>query len=353
MSQQRFEMLWDCPGCGSAGLLGLTHRHCPSCGAPQDPSRRYFPSDEQKVAVEDHRFVGVDWRCPACDTANAAIAAFCGGCGGPMDGARAVGVRAEQTAAAGGFEADSAVKARTEAEAARMAERAARGAAPVASPGAQSGSRGRVLGVVAAVALVCGLLGWLLFAKTEATVQVSGHRWERVVVVEQFATISDSAWRDALPADARNTACREEQRSTRRVPDGETCTDVRRDNGDGTFSVSQQCETTYREEPVYDTRCTFDADRWTTGRSERADGNSLTPAPAWPEVVIRAGSGLGAEREASRRESYTARFVDPEGRELTCTMPEVRWAALAVGSRWVAPVGRFVDDIDCDALRAP
>lgn len=353
MSQQRFEMLWDCPGCGSAGLLGLTHRHCPACGAPQDPSRRYFPSDEQKVAVEDHRFVGVDRRCPACDTANAAIAAFCGGCGGPMDAAQAVGVRAEQTAAGGSFEADSAAKARAEAEAARVAERAARVAPPVAAPAGKSGSRLWVLGVVAGVVIVCGFLGWLLFAKTDATVEVSGHRWERVVEVETFATISDSAWKEAVPTDARNTACREEQRSTRSVPDGETCTDVRRDNGDGTFSVSQQCETNYREEPVYDTRCTYNVDRWTTGRSERADGSSLTPAPAWPEVVIRGGSGLGAEREASRRESYTARFVDPDGRELTCTLPEVKWAALAVGSRWVAPVGRFVDDIDCDALRAP
>ena len=28
-----YEMLWDCTQCGTTGLLGTTHRHCPSCGA--------------------------------------------------------------------------------------------------------------------------------------------------------------------------------------------------------------------------------------------------------------------------------------------------------------------------------
>ena len=28
-----YEMLWDCAFCGTQKLLGLQHRHCPSCGA--------------------------------------------------------------------------------------------------------------------------------------------------------------------------------------------------------------------------------------------------------------------------------------------------------------------------------
>jgi len=53
-------MLWDCEFCGTKKLLGKTHRFCPNCGAQQDPKARYFPSDEEKVAVKDHVYVGVD-----------------------------------------------------------------------------------------------------------------------------------------------------------------------------------------------------------------------------------------------------------------------------------------------------
>jgi hypothetical protein len=42
----RFEMLWDCSFCGKTKLLAITHRHCAECGAPQDQTKRYFPSEE-------------------------------------------------------------------------------------------------------------------------------------------------------------------------------------------------------------------------------------------------------------------------------------------------------------------
>ncbi len=55
-----YEMLWDCRHCGSKKLLGLTHRHRPQCGAPQNPSERYFPSEDEKVAVQNHVYYGAD-----------------------------------------------------------------------------------------------------------------------------------------------------------------------------------------------------------------------------------------------------------------------------------------------------
>ncbi len=350
MSDARFEMLWDCPGCGSKGLLGLTHRHCPSCGAPQDPSRRYFPTDDQKVAVADHPFVGSDRACPACDTANAARADFCGGCGAPMAGARAVVVRGEQVAGGEGFEKDSAESARREASAARDAARAAK-VVPPAPP--KRSWLPFAVGAVALGGLACAILAFVVFGKHDATVELTGHQWKRVVQVEEFATVTETAWRDQMPVDARLPTCREEERSTRKVADGESCSDVRTDNGDGTYSTSQRCTTNYREEPVYDTRCTFTVDRWRSGREARAEGAGVTPAPAWPEVSLRAGTGLGAEREAARSESYTLTFRDEEARSLACEVEEARWAALADGSRWLAPVGRFVESIDCSGLRAP
>ncbi|MDQ7024021.1 MAG: zinc ribbon domain-containing protein, partial [Anaerolineae bacterium] len=78
-----YEMLWDCQFCGTKRNLGLTHRFCPNCGAPQNPDARYYPSDEDKIEVRDHEYVGVDVTCPACGELNSAAAEFCGQCGSP------------------------------------------------------------------------------------------------------------------------------------------------------------------------------------------------------------------------------------------------------------------------------
>ena len=48
-----YQMLWDCKFCGTQKLLGVTHRHCPNCGAAQDPERRYFPAEADMVALEN------------------------------------------------------------------------------------------------------------------------------------------------------------------------------------------------------------------------------------------------------------------------------------------------------------
>jgi ribosomal protein L40E len=80
-----YEMLWDCKFCNTQKNLGKTHKHCPNCGAAQDPSWRYYPSDEEKVAVEDHQFVGADLICAACGALNGAKSHNCGNCGAVLD----------------------------------------------------------------------------------------------------------------------------------------------------------------------------------------------------------------------------------------------------------------------------
>src|SRR5688500_9569109 len=90
MAERVYEMLWDCAYCGTRKLLGKTHRFCPKCGAPQDAEKRYFPSDDEKVAVEDHVYVGADRMCGACGSAMSAKALHCSQCGAPLEGAREV-----------------------------------------------------------------------------------------------------------------------------------------------------------------------------------------------------------------------------------------------------------------------
>jgi len=195
-----FEMLWDCGFSGSRGLLGKTHRHCPACGGPQAPDARYFPNEDQKVAVEAHEFVGADRVCANCQTASAATAAFCGTGGAPLGD--------------------------DDAEVRRVAD-AVVGAAPAPPPDAGAGPAAArrprwpwIAGVLAVVAVAAVALTW---TRTDSA-QVTGHKWSRVVEVEQFRTVQQDSWCDAMPRDARDVRRSRKQRGTRRVADGEDCT---------------------------------------------------------------------------------------------------------------------------------
>ena len=92
-----FEMLWDCGFCDTKQLLGKTNRYCPSCGAPQDETKRYFPPPgKEKEVVANTTFDGVDVKCPACGTPNGAKANNCKHCGSPLNEAAAVKQLAER-----------------------------------------------------------------------------------------------------------------------------------------------------------------------------------------------------------------------------------------------------------------
>ncbi len=345
-SEKHYEMLWDCPRCETPKLLGLSHRNCPNCGSPQDATKRYFPKDEDKVAVEDHPFVGADKQCAGCDAPNAATAQFCVGCGSPMDGSAAVKQRETQSDVAGGFAEDSSKAATAEEQARKLAARAA-AQDPQPKPASKAPWLLGAGGLLAMGALVVcvGIIGLMMWKK-EAAVTLNAHTWSREIAVEQFKAVTDSAWKEAVPAGSRNVSCSQAQRSTTKVPDGQECHTERTDNGDGTFKEAEKCATKYREDPVYDQKCSYTVDRWATVRTDRAGGNGLSPAPSWPPVT--AG---GSERSGAKSEKYTLSFTDDGGRVLTCDLPQDRWAAYADGTRYTAPVGMVSASIDCNALK--
>ncbi|MDP2307923.1 MAG: zinc ribbon domain-containing protein [Pseudomonadota bacterium] len=345
-TEARYEMLWDCPRCETPKLLGLTHRHCPNCGGAQDPTKRYFPKEEDKVAVGDHPYVGADKACPNCETPNAAAAEFCVNCGSPIDDAKAVALRSEQVAAGRQFTEDSARNAREDLEAQRR---------PPPPPPPKKGGGGKAL-IVGALVLAIGLivctgLGALLFWKRESGVTVAGHTWAREIAIERYQAVSDTAWKDQLPSGARGVSCTQAERSTQKVADGQDCAMVRVDKGDGSFSEQEKCTTKYREEPVYDDKCSYVSDRWKAARTERAGGAAMTDTPRWPAVALACtGTTLGCEREGSRKETYTVSFTADDGKALGCDVEQAKWSTLPVGSTWKAPIGVLSGAIDCGAL---
>lgn len=340
-----YQMLWDCPACGTAALLGVDHRFCPGCGAPQDPESRYFPSDEQKVAVEDHVFHGSDRVCPRCETANAALATFCVGCGAPTDGAVDVALRGEVR---GQDSADAARAAHRERDRATEAARAS-----ARDPGREDDPKGWVAGCgIMALAVIvpvlgCGGLIWL-FTRTEPVdVVVASRTWARAIEVEALRTVSESGWDEEVPSDARGTSCSERERGTRQVADGETCETVRDDHGDGTFSERERCRTTYRSETAYDDWCAWQVDRWVVTRTERSGGGSADP-PRWPPVALASG-----EREGGRSEEFAVQFAAlSDGEAPRCALPEAQWQAMVEGTGWTLARNVLLGSVDCASATA-
>jgi len=346
--ERTYQMLWDCPYCGTKKLLGVDHRHCPSCGATQDPELRYFPSDDDKVAVEDHEFTGADRTCGACGTANSAKAAHCVNCGSALDDAGAVRTRADKVSASG-FEGETASDARVDFQQQKAP------AQPEAPPKKKRGKLACAVGcallllVIAIVAALAAVL-W----KKPTAVEVSGHSWERAIDIEEYRAVSDSDWCDSKPSGAYSVNSERKVRSHNKVEDGEDCVTRRVDKGDGTFTEKRECTPRYREEPVYDDWCSYKVDRWTVDRTAEASGASLTDTPAWPSVKLsKTGTCKGCEREGARRETYTVHFASTtDGKTHECEFGQSAWATYAVGSRWQSKAGVLTGKLDCGALAA-
>ena len=338
-----YQMLWDCPFCETKKLLGLTHRHCPNCGSPQDPAARYFPSEADKVAVADHVYTGTDKKCGNCDTPNGAAAHCCMNCGSPLDEAGQVARRTDRVGADG---ASLAAETARDAKADLSAQKAPKAtAAPAGKKG--SGCALKVFLGLALLAVGCAVVFFVF--KREAALEVTGHTWSRSVEVEVFREVETSDWCDALPKGVTVLRRAEEKRSTRKVEDGEDCSVRQVDQGDGTFKETKECTPTYREEPVLDDKCYYNAEKWVKARTEKAEGADLNPR--WPEVKLKkAGKCLGCEREGSRDETYVVRLKSPDDPNHTCTLAEGAWSKMAVGSKWTGEVAPVIG-LSCDSLK--
>jgi hypothetical protein len=332
-----YEMLWDCKFCGTKKLLGKTHRFCPNCGAQQDPAARYFPADEDKVAVQDHVYYGADKMCPACKTPNSAQAEFCGNCGSPLDKAAAAQLMGERR------------KAETE-----TFSESKPGVQPVAAATAApkaSGGSSRLWIILAVIGLLaCGGILFAMFSTRSATIVVAGHRWEREIRINTLQSLNGRGSCDSLPANAYNVETRREQVDTRSVPDGETCQNVQIDQGDGTFREERQCQTVYRDEPVYGDVCYYNYNQWVYDRSVTTDGDKAVQ-PYWAEASIQSGTCLGCEQEAGRDEAYYLVFTGEGGNTFECEVSKEVWDSTPVERSFQVEVGTVTRDFRCDTLQ--
>ncbi|TGK96280.1 zinc ribbon domain-containing protein [Leptospira brenneri] len=338
-----YEMLWDCEFCGSKKLLGKTHRHCPNCGATQDPTRRYFPNDADKVAVQDHVYYGVDKVCPFCQTPNGAKATFCGNCGGSLDGAQNVKLRSDQD----GLTEDSVQKAK---------EDLAFANSEFIKPHPKTPKwvlwlLGSIL--FGGIGFVC--LGVLWTEKVE--LQITHHEWSRTIAIDQFKPVSESEWCDSMPMGAYSVSRSRQIRSYNSIADGEDCRTVRSDRGDGTFSESESCTTRYRKEPVYDDHCSYRIDKWAFDRNAVAKGFGTTQEPYWPSPQIREciSTSIGCERLGNKTEKYMVYFTESsgetKGEKHDCEFDQTKWKSLTPKAIYQSEKSVIFNYITCDTIQ--
>ena len=318
-SQGFFEMLWDCDHCDARGLYGKSQRYCASCGAPQNPDKRYFPKEGQERRVDGHLYEGADRTCPACSTPQSARARNCTHCGSVLDGSAEVrGV------------ADAAAAQRT-------------------APARPRRARRRIWPFVLGVLVIFGFgIWWRCVRSQEAEVVVAAHRWTRAIAIEEFNERTEEAWRNEVPYEASFPICHERQRGTHQVEDGEDCHTERRDKKDGTFEQVKKCKPKYRSEPVMDSWCRFTARRWKAVDELKATGSGLSPAPAWPANAPPADTPaqLGARRQGKRTETLTLEFRDHG----TCDVPDAAWRKYTDGQKLKVEVRASSGDVVCSSL---
>ncbi|MEZ4670327.1 MAG: zinc ribbon domain-containing protein [Anaerolineae bacterium] len=338
-----YEMLWDCRFCGTKKLLGKTHRFCPNCGGQQDPSWRYFPSDAEKVAVQDHVYVGADKICKACKSLNSAIAEFCGNCGAPLsDAPQAALVGNREKAEGESFETEN-LKERQQATAAEFI---------TPKPAPRKGMSIPMLVLLVAIPLIIGGAIFALTRTRSAAAYVTGHHWERTIQILSLQPVPSKGNCDLLPLGAYNVDQRYEQVGSHRVPDGQECRTKQIDQGDGTFREEEQCTTTYRDEPDYGYVCYYVVNTWLPSREARAEGDKSTSL-VWPDTNIR-NSGcliIGCEQEGSRSEQYVLTFKGDGDRTFECPVSYDLWNESNIERGFNIEVGQILKDFRCNTLK--
>ena len=316
---------WDCPSCGSTGILGR-HVSCSGCGTRRPEGVRFYLPENEPEVTDAARLAeanaGADWVCEHCDASARAGMTHCPGCGAergtsPVQKTHEYGM--DQIPRSGEAEGRAPAGVRT----------------LVSPPKAlkYQGRRRGWKGPAALVALLGGLVWWNGPVEVQAT--VSAKDWARAVEVQEYRTVQEEDW--SVPQGGRQTrsyrAIREyrqvldhyETRSrqvSERVQTGtRTYTCGSRDNGNGYFEdvtcTEPEYETryhtetyqdpVYRQEPVYDTRFAYEIERWLPDDTAWARGDAAKE-PAWPAVEIEKN-----EREGGRLERYILHVTDEEG----------------------------------------
>jgi hypothetical protein len=179
---------------------------------------------------------------------------------------------------------------------------------------------------------------------------VIAHAWEREVPIEIYDDVQEEGWRNEVPSDARNMTCHQAQRSSKKVQDGETCTDKKVDKGDGTFDKKKVCEPKYKSEPVMDDKCRYTVTKWKVmeKKTSKGAGMTLTDPPELPPAAVAAVPR--AKRAGHKKDTFYLQLevtgADPPKQE--CDVSEAAWKKHADGAAVTVQVLEKNGKVACD-----
>lgn len=328
-----YEGKWRCERCSSVNRG--RDLNCLSCGVKRSENVEFF-LDDDAVTVADERLLaqanaGADWICLYCGTNCSAAQTQCSGCGSLRSAENKQLV--EETRGVNDWS-----------EAALKAQNAQNFAEP--QPPKKSFFSSRLVKFVLAGIGAVGVLFVALFAvliylstlKYPAEIEVSGLEWQRSIALEEYKTVTETAWEGEVPQTARvqskETAVHHVDKvpnGTRTVPETYTeevadgtesyvCGRTSKKNG---FFEDKYCtrtkyktvtktrsrtETIYKDVPVYKTRFTYLIDKWVSIGEEKTSGNDFNPQ--WANVKV----DNVHTREGGRTESYNLLCKESSGK---------------------------------------
>ena len=339
-----YEMQWDCEFCDTKHLLGKTHRFCPSCGATQNPDHRYFPSEEKKIAVEDHDYIGEDKQCPSCDHPNSAKAKCCVNCGSPLDAAKKVNLKSSPSLLQESAP-DSSLLLSSQEDPSQINDEIVEETKKTTKK-----TKSKLPWFIGIAVIV--LISVVMFSlKTEKEAVVTGNSWERSIDLERYQAVEKEDWEDKIPRDAAKNNCRSKERSTKKVASGQECQTVKNDNGDGTYQEKNECKPTYSDEAIYSQWCTYNINVWNKFDTVVKKGDNIDNIK-WPTTNIRECSiqALNCEREGAKKERHLTHFRDSEGKEHSCDFPFNKWKNIKDGTRKSLQFSTFTGKLDCSSF---
>ncbi|HQU82242.1 MAG TPA: hypothetical protein PKY59_03915 [Pyrinomonadaceae bacterium] len=318
-----YEGKWRCERCSSVNRG--RDLNCLSCGVKRSEDTEFF-LDDDAVTVADEQLLaqanaGADWICLYCGTNCAAVQTQCSGCGSIRS---AQNKQLEEETRGVNDWSEAALNAQNAQNFAELQE-------PQTSFFSSRLVKFILAGIGAVGVLFVGLFVVLMYLSTlkyPVEMEISGLEWQRSITLEEYKTVTETAWEGGVPQAARvqskETALHHVDKipnGTRTVPETYTervsdgteryvCGRTSKKNG---FFEDKYCtrtkyrsvtktrnrtETIYKDVPVYKMRYTYLIDKWVSIGDQTISGNDFNPQ--WANVKV----DNVHTREGARKENY-------------------------------------------------
>lgn len=297
-----YEGKWRCLRCASVNAGREVN--CLKCGVKRSEDVVFFLEDDASALTDEQLLnqakAGADWICRYCESNNRASEAQCSGCGSLRSEANKQ--LAEESGGINDW-SEAALKAQKFAPSATNAP-------PKKSFFSRRLVQFALLGAGLFGVVFIALFAALIYISTleyPVELEVSGLEWQRTIALEEYKTVSETAWEGEVPQNARVQSSERAVHHTDKVPDGtrtvpETYSEEvadgseryvcgRIDKKNGYFEdkyctrtkyktvtkTRNRTETIYKDVPVYKTRYTYLIDKWIPAGEKTTSGSDFNP----------------------------------------------------------------------------